>query len=177
MIRSFWHAFLFLVAAAFLSSCSQRDDIPTESAFADCRYEQPEAIFAKSTPTVVNHDFEQNEEGGVETIRFDDGRDLQIIQSGCNYIRQEFLLRLEGNLTNESQEFWIRQAVNLFYNLGKLDAQYATMLFWADAIADIAMDVQLGREYYVRQGISVTIDRVTSERDGLLIVTLEQVPD
>ncbi len=177
MIRILRHGIALFLSLLLLGSCSQNSDLPEENAYANCRYEQPQAIFAKSTPTIDRHDFEHTGEGSVETIRFEDGSDLQIIQSGCNFIRQEFLLRLEGNLSQESSEFWIRQAVNLFYNLGSLDAEYATMLFWAEAIGDIAMDIELGREYYVQPGVSVTVDKVTSEEDGLLIVTLEQVPD
>lgn len=171
----YWRYVYLFIVVVLAGSCSQNNDLPGgDGTFVACKYSQPEAIFSLTTPTVLGHKFVIKDDSSIEDVRFENGTNLEIIQSGCNNIRQEYLLHLEGTLGQEAPEFWLRQAVNLFYNLGDISEEYAPMLFWAEAIANIAEDMKLGQSYEVQPGISVKVDKLVEAKDGLLVVILEQ---
>jgi len=165
----------FLVSLMiFLLYCSS--DRNTDAGFENCRYAKPEAIFSESLAEVEEHSFKIRKKEGIEQLRFKSGKELTIIQSGCDSIRQEFQFNLPGSFPKGDAEYWVAKAVEEFQQLGAMGPQYMMFSSWAQAIAAQAEHIQLTESNEIQPGFFVRIDRVLSQGDANLLVTLSETP-
>lgn len=143
----------------------------SENTFEECLYEQPEAIFSSSVPTVVNHEFIMNGRVGVERIVFESGLQIDIHQSGCDELQQNFFFYLDKSLSATAT---ITQAAEYFYDLGTLDEAYLPLYEWGDLINKHAAAISLEQSYVVYPGFYVTIKQYKKKSNHLLEVVLSQ---
>ena len=83
----------FVVAIACLFviiACGSNSNDP----FADCAQGRPVAIFSDSLEAVARHQFEIKDKIGMEQVAFKNGVALEVYQSGCDLVRQEFRFQL-----------------------------------------------------------------------------------
>jgi hypothetical protein len=142
-----------------------------EDSFMDCLYERPEPIFSTATPTVVDHEFIMNGRVGIERIVFDTGLQLDIHQSGCDELQQNFFFYIGENV---GEEVAISQASDFFYYIGTLDEAYLPLYEWGNLIEKNADAITLDQSYPVYPGFYVTIKQYKKKRNHLLEVVLSQ---
>ena len=148
----------------------------SEDPFKDCKYSKPEAIFKLPNDRILNHTFEVQGIEGLEEVVFTNQQSLTVIQSGCDYITQEFQIKLPGNLRNQEYNFWINQSIGFFQFLGELGSQYLVFNAWSQAINELKDQIQLGAFQEIQPGYFVKIDRILSSDHAILMLTLTEKP-
>lgn len=145
-----------------------------------CKVGAPKAIFNDSMPTIKKHYFEVKKEAsgenvGVEMIAFDNKLLLEIEQSGCNDILQQFSFIMFGKFTEETNdELWKVLAIRHFRDLAKISPQLTAFNGWADAIESVQKDMKLGEVVKVGEGFNVRIDKILSADKATLVVRFSQ---
>ena len=85
LIPSLLYPSVIITALILLNAC-QSDSSKT----GKCKYGKPTAIFADTMPTVAKHLFQIKDGVGIEMVVFSNKLLLEIEQSGCNDIHQQF---------------------------------------------------------------------------------------
>lgn len=106
---------------------------------------------------------------GIEVISFSNGVFLEIYQSGCDSLRQEFRFRLpeapaDGN--------WLQEAMTQFSMLGTLGPDYAPFGHWGEAMAGFSETFKPGQPMELEAGFWMQVDQIESFDGSTLIVIL-----
>lgn len=159
-----WSVFIgFLILLASCSNSGGKEgDCPTS----------PNAIFSEDLVGVDSHDFMQTGTEGLEIVAFSNGVFLEIFQSGCDSLRQEFRFRFPDPMEEESPEFWFQEAQNQFRTLGSLGPTYAPFSQYADAMALQGDVFRLTQPMEVETGFWMQVDKIQSFDGPTLIVVL-----
>lgn len=165
----FWRIVLFL-SIGYLFSCNGNSN----QNFEDCSQGKPTAIFSDSLEQIVKHKFGIDKNVGVEFIQFNNGIYLEIYQSGCHLVHQEFRFRLPGKSPKNSNAFWVDQSISMLRFLGNQSSLHLAFTEWANAIDKIAKEVNVGQEINLSNNIYVKIDKIPSSDHSVLIVELFQ---
>jgi hypothetical protein len=156
-----------------LFSCSNSDK-------KTCKGGIPKAIFADSMPTVKKHYFElknepSGEKVGVEMVAFENKLLLEIEQSGCNDVVQQFSFIMFGKFPEQTNdELWKALAVRHFRDLAKISPSLVAFNAWADAIDGIKKDLKLGEATKLADGFYVRVDKILSNDKATLVVQFSQ---
>lgn len=151
-------------------------NLSSKDPFKNCKYSKPEAIFKLPNDRILDHTFEVQGIEGIEEVVFTNQQSLTVIQSGCDYITQEFQIKLSGNLRNQEHTFWINQSIGFFQFLGGLGSQYLVFNAWSQAIHELKDQIQLGAFQEIQPGYFVKIDRILSSDHAILMLTLTEKP-
>ena len=145
--------------------------------FENCRYGKPVAIFEESLPGIAKHDFQLKAGEGIERVVFESGKELTIIQSGCDSIRQDFhFVFPDEKYANADPSFWIDTTVEEFRAFAGLGPQYLMFSSWAQSIASKKESIRLAQSEEIQPGFFVRIDRIVSSDHAILMVTLSEKP-
>ena len=165
---------IFIFLAIFMAfSCAE----PNRKT---CKLGVPKAIFSDSMPTVKKHYFELKKEKtgeitGVEMVAFDNKLLLEIEQSGCTDILQQFSFIMFGKFpADTNDEIWKVLAIRHFRDLAKISPQLTGFNGWADAIESVQKDLKLGEPIKVGEGFMVRIDKILSDDKATLVVRFSQ---
>jgi hypothetical protein len=145
-----------------------------------CKSGTPKAIFTDSMPTIKKHYFElknepSGEKVGVEMVAFENKLLLEVEQSGCNDIVQQFSFIMFGKFPEQSNdELWKALAIRHFRDLAKISPELTAFNGWADAIESVKKDLKLGEVTKVGEGFNVRIDRIVSTDKATLVVQFSQ---
>jgi hypothetical protein len=167
---SVFAAFLMLLT---VFSCSNSET-------KTCKSGTPKAIFTDSMPTVKKHFFELKKEAtgekvGVEMVAFDNKLLLEIEQSGCNEIVQQFSFIMFGKFPEQTNdELWKALAIRHFRDLAKISPELTAFNGWADAIESVKKDLKLGELTNVGNGFNVRVDKILSTDKATLVVHFSQ---
>lgn len=161
---------IFLLFTTLLFACGESNSDP----FADCQYKKPVAAFSESLSEVNSHTFKMEGTTGVEQVVFKNGVSLELYQSGCNEIRQEFRFTIPGTFEVDEPQFWVDQAARQFDYLGELSDAHAGMLMWAGEIRKNTTRLELGQALEIQPTYFIKIDRIRSTDKALIIVELFQ---
>lgn len=156
-------------------ACSEPDKVDNfqkADAFTACLYERPEPIFSPYSPEVSNHNFDIVSEVGIEKVIFASGLMLDIHQSGCNELQQNFFFDVGERL---SPEYAIEQASEYFHFMGGLDEAYLPLYEWGRLIYQNANAIKLDRAFEIYPGYWVTIRQYKKKQTVLLEVMLSQI--
>ncbi|MCB0564676.1 MAG: hypothetical protein H6573_18070 [Lewinellaceae bacterium] len=167
---------LLCLALLGLTSCADETPATTADPFADCRYGAPKPIFNEQVRSIIQHNFRLEEDRAVETVSFDDGLQLSILQTGCDYINQEFRFNLTNPYPGAPASFWIQEAINHFYRLGQLGSAYVIYASVADALNQKSGRISLGQSTELQSGFYARIEDGKSGNGGLLVITLSEQP-
>lgn len=157
------------------SACNEPDNmerVQQTDDFAECLYERPEPIFSSYLPEVSDHDFDVVSKVGIEKVTFASGLMLDIHQSGCDELQQNFYFDIGERL---SPEYAIVQASEYFHFLGGLDEAYLPLYEWGRLINQNAHHIELNRAFEIYPGFWVTIRQYKKKQTVLLEVVLSQV--
>lgn len=167
----------YLFCLLLLTQCTEPTDTTTEqaqNAFSDCKYGSPKAIFAANTPLVTAHQFELGSHAAVETVSFNADIQLELTQSGCEKPKQEFKFTIPGDSKVYSTDDWIDMALNQLDFLGNLHKPLEPLLFWSGALKQKRAEIKLGQPVPLEQGHYVKIDKVSGDKNGILIIEMSQ---
>ncbi|MFM9949286.1 MAG: hypothetical protein ACKV1O_15215 [Saprospiraceae bacterium] len=162
--------FVFLLA---LSACRQS---ASADAFSGCAYTEPAPIFSENIPGIEQHSFQLEAQESTEQIKFDDGLNLSIRQSGCNHRKQEFEFQIPGAYTEKNAGFWVRQTVEQLEGLSELGPEFVVFEHWSAAIARAAKQIRLSESTEIEEGFYVSVDRVLSSDHATLMLTFSDQP-
>ncbi|MBK6621080.1 MAG: hypothetical protein IPH04_18410 [Saprospirales bacterium] len=149
----------------FVASCKSgggKGDCPTT----------PTAIFSKDLEGVETHDFMQTGSEGLEIVSFRNGVFLEIFQSGCDSLRQEFRFRLPNAEEESDPAYWLQEAQNQFRAFGSLGADYLAFSQYADALSAQQEDFRLAQPMEVVTGFWMQVDKIDSFDGPTLVVIL-----
>lgn len=149
----------------FLFSCNNSDS-------EKCKYGTPTPVFSKEISSVVEHNFESKTQESIEQATFDTGLQLQLKQSGCNDIRQEFQFTIER--PGEGQPNWFLLVADQFIYLSGLSDQTTSLGMWASVISSNASLFKFGLPIEVEKGFFVKIDKIDSGKNAILLVELSE---
>jgi hypothetical protein len=145
-----------------------------------CKSGTPKAIFTDSMPTVKKQFFKLKQEPsgekvGIEMVAFENKLLLEVEQSGCNDIVQQFSFIMFGKFPEQSNdELWKALAIRHFRDLAKISPELTAFNGWADAIESVKKDLKLGEVTKVGEGFNVRIDRIVSTDKATLVVQFSQ---
>jgi hypothetical protein len=165
--------FVASIALITLFSCRNSDS-------KTCKSGTPNAIFTDSMPTVKKHFFELKKEAsgekvGVEMVAFENKLLLEIEQSGCDAVVQQFSFIMFGKFPEQTNDdLWKALAIRHFRDLAKLSPTLTAFNGWADAIETVKKDLKLGEMTKVGEGFNVSIDKILSNDKATLVVQFSQ---
>lgn len=168
-----WFRILLLMAVG-LSAC--QSPAAKKDGFAGCAYTPPEPIFSADLPGVKSHDFHLDTQESTEQVKFGDGVNLSIRQSGCDHRKQEFKFQIPGAYSTKNNGFWVREAVQQLRGLSELGPEYVVFEHWSESIARAAKNIQLSETAEVEEGFFVSVDRVLASDHATLMLTLSDQP-
>lgn len=166
---------LFLIICILTLGCSSdnpSNDNKNPSINEACKYGAPTPIFSKDLEKVTKHAFTAEGQKGVEKVKFENGVDLELLQSGCNELTQSYRFFLQGDLEGNDQ-FWAEQAVEQFRYLSTLSENHLSFSLWAGAIQNSVEFISLGESFEPEPNTFIKIDKIPSGEKTILVVTFE----
>ena len=139
-----------------------------------CKYGAPVPIFSEGIKRVLSHDFQRNGQKAVESLSFADSTSLEIFQSGCNEIRQEFRFSLKMINTLLPDSLWFDKATERMLFLGALDQRYMSLGMTGELIRQEKAQMQLGQFQQVDFDTYLMVDRIVEPNNTLLIIVMEK---
>ena len=95
---------------------------------------KPTAIFAPTMRTVTKHEFLLTKTESTERVKFDDGGALEIVQSGCEKVQQEFRFILPPDPPYSTGEEWAQVVAGQFQKLSGIEPKLMGFMQWAEQI-------------------------------------------
>ncbi|HMR44217.1 MAG TPA: hypothetical protein PKC40_10305 [Saprospiraceae bacterium] len=158
-------SFPLLILAALFFSCDG-------GSAGKCKYGSPTPIFTPTTYSVSSHSFVAKGQESSEQIVFDNGIRLEIFQSGCNAIKQEFVYDLPA--FPDAEPDWIFIAAELLKKYGELGEQFAPLVFWGEEISKKKQEIKLGETTELQDGHFVKVERLRFPEKSVMTVTLSE---
>jgi hypothetical protein len=150
----------------FFNACK-----PDSSKTGKCKYGTPTAIFADTMPTVAKHIFRIKDGTGIEMVVFKNKLLLEIEQSGCNDIHQQFSFIMFGKFKDELDDaIWKQLAIKHFRDLAQISPSLLAFNGWADAIESVKDKLKLSEPMEMEGKMQVRIDKILSEDKATLVV-------
>jgi len=138
-----------------------------------CKYGQPVAVFSESLAQIEEQSFEVNGQKGVEIVKFKDGKYLELYQSGCNDIRQEYRFTIKGNHKDKDAQFWFDEAVRQLTYVVQLDERYTQMGLWIGELNRIAERLELGQFTEAQANTFIMLDKIVETESAMVIIVFE----
>jgi hypothetical protein len=152
-----------------IASCSGN----TNSKEEKCRFGEPTSIFNEQNPAIASSNFKKEGRIGIETIQFKNQLSLELTQSGCQNLVQDFAFSLPMTNPKADGQFWIQQGEQLMRFLGNTDPSLMQFGEWANMIAQSSKEMKLGEAKEIQTGYFVTVDKISGKEQTIIKVTLE----
>jgi len=140
--------------------------------FANCKYKEPKAVFEGAYAKIDSQKWELKKMDGIEEIWFRNGMHLELLQQGCDKLKQTFHFTLPGKFT--ADENWVLLAASQFEYLGSISESHFELGIWGKAIEQHNSSLSLGEKIQLQPGYSVKIDKVLGEESTLVMVELSE---
>jgi hypothetical protein len=141
-----------------------------------CKFGVPKAIFSDTMKVVKKHHFELKEQTGIEMVAFENGMLLELEQSGCNDIHQQYTFFMPGDFSKADDSVWKLLAVKNFQMLSTYSPSLLSFRDWASAIENVKDKMKLAESTEVEINTYVRIDKIISPDKAMLVIQLSQVP-
>ena len=138
-----------------------------------CRFGEPTAIFKQDNPALLSSNFRKEGRIGIETVKFKNQLSLELTQSGCQEVIQDFAFTLPMINPKADGQFWIQQGEQLMRFLGNTHPNLMQFSEWANMIAQSGKEMKLGQAKEIQTGYFVTIDKIPGSTETIIKVTLE----
>ncbi len=161
---------LFVILLSFLMGCTSEGTSSGE----DCKMGRPAPMFSDTMRFVAQHRFEAEGQKGIEAVKLKNGLDLEILQTGCNDLMQEFRIKQKGDYQYKDDRFWIQGASQSMALLSVTSPNLAGLNQWAMTIANFESSMKLAEPFEPEPGIAVTVDKILGKEQATLIIRLEQ---
>ena len=123
---------------------------------------------------VVEHHFERRGQESVEEIALANGVRIELYQSGCDLIRQEFRFLAPVPAGEVSGQDLFREAAEHFRKMSGLSPVWAPFARWADAIEAVAAKGRPGVPVELPGHIRLRVEDYHMGPEWWLVVVLEQ---
>ena len=165
---------ILFLSTAFLTCKEKEKTTGEKKPFSDCKCGRPTPIFNNNVPDFISgHNFAITSDAGVEIVTYKNGTKLQIVQTGCNDIKQEFSFiyadQLHKNLPDSS---WVQNAIDEFKKIGNAAPAYQPFSLWGSAIASRKEEFHIGEDKELEKGFFMKIDKIVSASETTMIVTV-----
>jgi hypothetical protein len=165
---------LLLSIFSLFFACKNDKNKANDKPFAGCKCGTPTPIFNENVPEhVAGHNFSMTKDAGVEIVKMKNGTTLQIVQTGCSDIKQEFsfVYKNKEMLTyNDAQ--WIQNAVSEFQKIGTFSPNFSPFVLWGNALDQYKNEFKIGEAKELDKGFFMTIDKIISGDEATMIVTV-----
>ena len=165
---------LGLFLGIFLSCGQENPTNQNHNGFKHCAAGTPNAIFSSELDLIKKHDFQLKARSGVESIVFKDDLALQIFQTGCEQITQEFNFTLSGDFSDKKQVEWVDECIRLFRYMSTASPKHAIFNMWAGEIDRNKLHIKLGEKYQLAEGFFIKLNKIASSDQAFLAVTVSQ---
>lgn len=169
MNRCFQTALLISAISMLLGACAGDGGGSAD----DCSAGAPEAVFNPEVEGVTNHTFSSNGRESTERFEFPDGVQVEVLQSGCDRIRQEYRFTFQSEALPDAAS-WLQAAAGWLTRLGALGPEYQVYNAWRDAITAQGADFRLGAPAEVGPGFMATVDKISGESEQIVVIILEE---
>ena len=157
---------LYAIALILFTACNA-----DSNKSGKCKYGKPTAIFADTMPTVAKHLFQIKDETGIEMVVFKNKLLLEIEQSGCNDIHQQFSFIMFGKFKNDTDDaVWKALAIKHFRDLAQISPKLLAFNAWADAIESVKDKLKLSEPTTLEGKNEVRIDKILSDDKATLVI-------
>ena len=160
--------FLFASWMLLIVSCSSNSPKKEK-----CRFGEPTAVFSPNNPAIATTNFKKEGRTGVETVQFKNQISLELTQSGCQEIIQDFAFTIPMTNPDADGQFWIKQGEQLMRFLGNTDPSLMQFSEWANMIEQSSEEMKLGQANEIQTGYFVTVDKIAGNAETIIKVTLE----
>ena len=151
-------------------SCSPSAD----ESFSECKYSKPGPVFDLEVARVIDQAFVLEGRESIEKVAFDNGMELTIRQSGCDYIHQVFEFRLPGRQSDGNTLSWILKSIEQLEFMGDLGPEYLVYHIWGEEISKQSRAIMLGESFELQPGYFISIDRSIKPDHAILVLTLSE---
>lgn len=151
-------------------SCTTGGD--SSDPFSKCKYGKPKPVFEGNFAKIDSQKWEIKGMVGIEQVWFENGMQLELLQQGCDKVKQTFHFRLPGNFSQE--ENWVLLSASQFQYLSSISEGHFELSVWGQAIQQQSKGLFLGEKIMLQPGFSVKIDKVAGGGFAVLIVELSE---
>lgn len=158
--------FFFVILAFLFTNCNE-----TESK-KECTFGEPVPIFKSTNEAVRKTTFQKNGRQGIEEVLFKNGISLELIQDGCDEVKQDFSFKLPPSNAAQPDTFWVEKGSQLLRYLSKTDLTLTQFGQWAGMIDQNKALFKLGEAQEVQPNYFITVDKINSPNETIVKVTL-----
>lgn len=174
----FFFYFIVIIFCFCATACKTKPNpADFENDLAHCT-QKPNAFFAPTMRSVKAHQFSLAATKSTERIAFENGSALEITQSGCAKIKQQFVFNLTGDfqkqIAADTAIFWTEAAIQQFDTLAALDPKLAGLAMWSRALDAVKADLKVQEPLQLEPHRFISLDRIVSANGALLVVTLSE---
>ncbi len=139
----------------------------------DCKNGDPVAMFDSDNPNLLSHQYEAKSQSSVETIKYKMGTELEIWQSGCENLKQEFQFKIYRTPHIETNPFDL--AVLQLLQMSKTQESLQSFAEWARVI-EMNKDVfEVGVLNEFENAVGIKVDMVEGPDFTTLLLELSQI--
>ena len=164
-------ALIFTVFVTIFSACAGEG-----GSGDDCTAGAPEAVFSPEVSGVVNHSFTSDGKESTENFQFSDGVKVEILQGGCDHVRQEYRFTFQSEALPDSDS-WLQAAAGWLTRLAALGPEYQVYIAWRDAILEQGANFRLGAPAEVGPGFLATVDKISGDSEQIVVIILEEAQE
>ncbi len=159
--------YLFLlVLFALFSSCNSTPE---------CKYDPPTPLFDAGNPAVKTQQFSLNEMSSSETVSFNNDLKLELLQSGCDKLAQEYRFEIPVADGSKDPAFWAARAVDLFQFLGSTNPNiFEVANAWSSLIELQKGQIPLDEDYPITEGFLLNLSAIKSANFSTLVVQIKE---
>lgn len=158
----------------FMIACKKNNQGNGQNGFKDCPGGTPKAIFDEKLEKVEQHSFKLKANSSTETAKFANNVHLQIYQTGCEKVSQEFQFTLLGDHSAKKTSEWVDESIALFRYMSAVSPQHMMYNQWAEAILGIKPSIKIGEKMEIAAGFYLTLNKISNSEQSFLIVKLSQ---
>jgi hypothetical protein len=164
---------LFLVGLCILFSDCQ-NDAKSKKPFANCPCGTPLPMFNETLPEhIATRNFSLSNDAGIENVKMKNGTILQVVQTGCKDIKQEFtFVYTDPKYKTYTDAQWIQNAVDEFLKIASFSPTFVSFQQWGSAMEHFKSNFKIAEKTELEKGFFITIDKIVSESESSLIVTI-----
>lgn len=135
----------------------------------------PSPIFSDTMKIVEKQNFEANGQDSNEEVFLKNGLKLEVLQSGCKYLRQEIRITRSGDFLEMEDPFWMSVAYQTLGLLSEQSPQLAGLQQYATIIAQHSSSAKLGQAFFPEPSLSISVDKIVNEQEGSSIIVMQEI--
>lgn len=139
-----------------------------------CKYKITPIFKNSPSSTISNHSFDHRGTKATEKVTFQNGVRLELFQTICNASQQDYHFYLKGDFRNQSDQYWINQAAEQFFNMARSAKEVEGVSAWGVLIQNDPNLFKIGEKVGIQDGMSVKIDKLVGIEESQVIITISQ---